>query len=74
MCDINEPGENIMRAFRSKDSLRLQNAAQKISYKYCLQKQRSQRKAKADFASYQLESFGLAPKPEKIANTKKLRK
>ena len=68
MCDISEPGENSMRAFRSKDNLRIQIAAQKVSQKYRLQrqKQRFQRKAKPYSASYLPGSFGLAPKPETV--------
>lgn len=68
MCDISEPGENSMRAFRSKDNLRIQSAAQKVSQKYRLQrqKQRFQGKAKPDSASYLPGSFGLAPEPETV--------
>ena len=64
------PGANLIKALRKEDSVRVQDAARKVSIKYRQQRQRlrSKRKSKADKLSYHPGAFGLASKSEIVSD------
>ena len=62
---------NLMQALRKENSVRVPDAARKVSIKYQQQRQklRSKRKSKADKLSYHPGPFGLTSKSEIVSDT-----